>query len=357
MNSARSSTSLWIPVFVIAALLTPLVHADEGYVLNELASTRSGVAYCVHVIEDHAFVTGNRGVSVFDVSDAREPRQVTLLELADGAFDIHFDGLVAYIAADEEGLVVADFSDPAQPEILGELNFGNIVFDVSFEGGYAYVADNSDGLRIVDVSDTSAPVEVGVHGVRDLRAVEVRDGVAYLAVPNSGLMVLDVSDPSSPSGARVVSGTLAAINLYLGGEYLFASCHGRGTKILDVSEPLDPEIIGEYSVSGGEAYSAYDHGELLYVADLQKGARLLDISDPTDPRELARFGTQPHDVFCDGEYAYLACERGLVILQYGPPESAGNPSTLNYVIPLGVAALALGALIALRLRSRSKGEA
>jgi hypothetical protein len=357
MSSTRYFTPLWILMIALSALLTPLVHTDDEFILNEMASTRSGVAYSVHVIEDYTFVTGNDGVSVFDVSDAREPRLVTLLELADGAFDLHFDGRVAYIAADEEGLVIADFGDPAQPEILGELSFGSVVYDVSFEGHHAYVADNSNGLRIVDVSDPGAPVEVGSHRLRDLRAVEVRDGVAYLAVPNSGLMVLNVSDPSSPSGARVVPGTYAAINLHLGGEYLFASCHGHGTKILDVSDPLDPEIVGEYTVSGGEAYSAHDHGELLYVADLQKGARLLDISDPSDPQELARFGTQPHDVFYDGEYAYLACERGLVILQYGPPESGRNPNMLNYIIPLAVAALAAGAFIIFRLRSRSTGAA
>jgi len=339
-------------VALTVGLLTPPVQANGEYVLNEMASTRSGVAYSVHVLEDYAFVTGNDGVSVFEVSEAREPRRVSLLELADGAFDLCFDGRVAYIAADEEGLVVADFGDPEQPEILGALNLGGVTFDVSVEGHLAYLADNSNGLRIVDVSDASSPIEVGSYSLSDLRAVEVRDGVAYLAVPNQGLMVLDVTEPSSPGGARVVPGTYATINLHLSGEYLYISCHSHGTKILNVSDPLDPEIVGEYTVSGGESYSAYDYGELLLVADLQKGARLLDISDPSDPQELASFGTQPHDVFHDGDYTYLACERGLVILQYGPPDSGSSTNTSNYTILLAVAAVAGGAFIVFYLRSR-----
>ena len=342
----------FLMVALTVGLLTPPVKASGEYVLNEMASTRSGVAYSVHVLEDYAFVTGNDGVSVFDVSDASEPRRVSLLELADGAFDLCFDGWVAYIAADEEGLVVADFGDPEQPEILGTLNLGGATFDVSVEGHFAYLADISNGLRIVDVSDASTPVEVGSHSLSDLRAVEVRDGVAYLAVPNRGLMVLDVTEPSSPREARVVPGTYATINLHLSGEYLYISCHSHGTKILDVSDPLDPEIVGEYTISGGESYSAYDYGELLLVADLQKGARLLDISDPSDPQELASFGTQPHDVFHDGDYTYLACERGLVILQYGPPDSGSSTDTSNYTILLAVAAVAGGAFIVFYLRSR-----
>jgi hypothetical protein len=351
-DSAESSIALWILIISVSCcLLTPVAHADSDLVLKEVASTRSGVAYSVHVLEDYAFVTGNQGISVFDVSDAREPRRVSLLELADGAFDFHLDEWVAYIAADEEGLVIADFSDPVQPEVIGTLDIGGVAFDVCVEGHYAYVADNLNGLRIVDVIDPGAPVEVGSHGFRDLRAVEVRDGVAYLAVPNSGLVVLDVTEPSSPSGASVVPGTYATINLHLSGDCLYLSCHGHGTRILDVSEPLNPQIVGEYSVDGGESYAAHDHGGLLFVADLQKGAVLLEIGDPSNPRELARYGTQPHDVFYDGEYAYLACERGLVILQYGPPESDSGPGTSSLLILLAVAALAAGVSF-VYLRSR-----
>lgn len=344
---------IWIlTTFVSFCLQAPHALADDEYVLNEMASTRSGVAYSVHVLEDYALVTGNNGVSVFDVRDADEPRLVSLLELSDGAFDLHLDGWLAYIAADEEGLFIVNFSDPARPEILGSLNPEGVSFDISFEDHHAYVADNSNGLRIVDVSDPTAPVEVGTYRVDDLRAVEVREGLAYLAVPNSGLMIVDVTDPSSPSGARVVPGTYATINLRLSGDYLYLSCHGRGTKILDVSDPLDPEIIGTWSITGGESYSAYDYGDLLFVADLQKGAILLDIGDPSDPQQLARYGTQPHDVFYDGEYAYLACERGLVILQYGPLDPDHNGNTFNNLILPAAVALVGGTLIFWYLRSR-----
>ncbi len=351
-DSTKSSIALRVLIIsLLCGLLTPLVHADGDLVLNEMAATMSGVAYSVKVLEDYAFVTGNQGVSVFDVSDAREPRRLSLLELADGAFDFHLDGWSAYIAADSEGLVIADFSDPTQPEVIGTLDIGGVAFDVYVESHYAYVADNLNGLKIVDVSDPGVPVEVGSHRFRDLRAVEARNGVAYLAVPNTGLVVLDVTDPSSPSGASVVPGTYATINLHLNGDYLYLSCHGHGTRILDVSEPLDPQIVGEYSVDGGESYAAYDYDELLFVADLQKGAVLLDTGDPSNPRELARYGTQPHDVFYDGEYAYLACERGLVILHYGPPESDSSSSASTLFMLLAVAALVAGVSF-MYLRSR-----
>ncbi|HUS77544.1 MAG TPA: hypothetical protein VM050_02615 [Patescibacteria group bacterium] len=345
-SPAFSKRSLVTVFVLLISLLIPLAHGANGYVLNEIVSTRSGVAYCVHVIEDYAFVTGNDGVKVFDVSDPTSPSRVSTLELADGAFDLCFDGWIAYIAADEEGLTIADFTDPAHPEVLGTLNTGSSAYDVALEGHHAYVADNANGLRVVDVSDPGNPVMVGSHGFSDLRGVEVRGGVAYLAVPNSGLVVLNVSDPSSPSGEWLVSGTYATINLHLGSEYLYISCHSRGTRILDVSDPLDPQIIGSYTIVGGEAWSAFDDGDLLFVADLQMGARLLDIGDPTDPQELASFGTQPHDVFYDGEYAYLACERGLVILQYGPPGTDRGSGTSNLIILVVAAGLIGGALYA-----------
>ncbi len=333
-------------------LIFPATYANNENVLNRIASTRSGVAYSVEFIDNYAFLSNNDGVSVYDVSDHREPLRVSHLRLADGAFDLDFKDRIAFIAADEEGLVIVDYRDIEQPEILGSLNFGSEIFDVVVEDDFAYLADISNGLRIVDVSNIGDPFEVGSLYVNDLRSVEVLEDAAYLAVPNQGLIVVNVSNPSTPSISSVVLGTNAAINLHLGNDYLFVSCHSRGTKIIDVSAPFAPIMVGEYSVNGGESFQAYDYGELLFIADVLKGVRVLNISDLENPLLVSSYGTLPHDVFYDGEYTYLANENGLDILHYGQSSDSGNSGFTSYsILLIAIAALA-GLILILYLGAR-----
>jgi hypothetical protein len=322
-------------------------YANQEYALNRVASTRHGVAYSVVVLDGLACVTGNDGVSVFDVSDPSQPRRVTTLELGDGAFDLQFVGSTAYVAGDEEGLFIVDFSDPGSPIILGVLNDGGTAFDVNVEGDVVYLADITKGLEVVDVSDPGEPVKLSEYMLSDARAVRARGEVVYLGNPSQGVVMLDASDPGNPTRIGVVAGSAPVIDINLSGDYMLLSCHGSGLKVYDISDPRNPSHVGSYVEPGGEAYCVEMHQDRLYVADLQRGGLLLDFSDPSSIKKLSGYGNAaPHDLVYSDGYIFMACEDGLVILEYGPGQEAPGTGYADYVLPAAaVLALLIGVLV------------
>jgi len=344
----------WLLLIVVALFsIGAVAQGTQEYALNRVASTRHGPSYSVTVLNGYAYVTGNEGVSVFDVDDPSRPSRVATLELADGAFGIKFVGATAYIAGDEEGLVIADFSDPESPVTLGSLNVGGSAVDVDVESDLVYLVDTARGLVIMDSSDPEAPVKVGEFTLNDARAVRVRGSVVYLGNPGQGVVILDVSDPGNPTRMGAVAGSAPVIGINLRGSHMLLACHGSGLKVYDISDPGHPSRVGSYVEPGGEAYCVDLHEDRLYVADLQRGGLLLDFSDPSNIRRISAYGDAgPHDlVFCNG-YVFMACEEGLVILEYGIGEAASETLT-SYLLPAAVAlALAVGVLV---YRKASKG--
>lgn len=250
-------------LIIALSLVGTVAHGNQEYALNRVASTRHGPSYSVAVLNGYAYVTGNDGVSVFDITDPSRPRLVATLELADGAFGLKFVGTTAYVAGDEDGLIVADFSDPENPVTLGSLDYGGVAVDVDAEGDLVYLADATEGLKVYDISD-----------------------------------------------------------------------------------PGHPSRVGSYVEPGGEAYCVEMYEDRLYVADLQRGGLLLDFSDPSNIRKISGYSDAgPHDlVYADG-YVFMACEEGLVVLEYGISEVA-SMTWMNYILPAAAAlALVIGVLV------------
>jgi hypothetical protein len=88
-------------------------------------------------------------------------------------------------------------------------------------------------------------------------------------------------------------------------------------RILSVAEPLAPTTIASFN-DGGEAWGIGGDSHHLWIVDLQEGIKLFDVSDPRLPELVAQDQHYaPHDLFFNGDYAYLADQdRGFIILEY-----------------------------------------
>ena len=57
----------------------------------------------------------------------------------------------------------------------------------------------------------------------------------------------------------------------------------------------DPVFIGEhFGVSTASDHNLYIVGDLMYQSNYNSGLRILDVSDPENPEEVAFFDTVPH---------------------------------------------------------------
>jgi hypothetical protein len=123
----------------------------------------------------------------------------------------------------------------------------------------------------------------------------------------AGLRVYDVSRPAAPReiGVLSVDGLGVHRMWYVGGRYLFCSCHFDGfadhiLTTVDLRDPQKPEVVGRWWLpgmwrAGGETptikgraalHHALIAGNLAYGAWRDAGMTVHDISDPTSPRLL-----------------------------------------------------------------------
>ncbi|MCD6595420.1 T9SS type A sorting domain-containing protein [bacterium] len=166
-----------------------------------------------------------------------------------------------------------------------------------FAFGLVFAQDTlADSLNMRLVSTWDAGVTIG-GGTRSRFAVWGN----YVYVNVSGtLKVIDIEEPSSPCIVNILPDAMNAGNrIYFGGEYLYSgppSSSSHDFKIIDISIPTSPVIIGSLAV-GGKFYTVDDNSGYAIIKRTAKSGEVyfINISEPDSPFIEAEvpFGTFP----------------------------------------------------------------
>ena len=251
----------------------------------------------------------------------------------------------------------------------------------SIEPDGAFVADQP-GTYLVTAS---AGAVSGTHAVRVTRRTHTRrleqvahagfgaiqaaeawaiGDVAYVSTIADRIYTFDIKDPANPRktdslivDARVVNDVSTTADGRIGVMTREgASSRKNGLVFLDLSDPLHPKVLSEYTetLSGG-VHSAFIDGHYVYATDDATGAmRIISFQDPRQPREVGAWavtegnlgraermgdprtaGRTLHDVQVKDGLAYLAYwGHGLIILDVGNGMKGGSPERPQLVSQL-----------------------
>jgi hypothetical protein len=140
--------------------LSPYVTA----VIDEETIPHPGV---VQVQFRYAFVCGEDGLHVLDVTDLAQPRHVSHLELHD-CHSVYVARTYAYVAAGHQGLVIVDVTRPDKPVIDQIFDAGGCIHDlhdvklgITYTSQFAYLADGENGLHVVQLTSPETPGNAG----------------------------------------------------------------------------------------------------------------------------------------------------------------------------------------------------
>jgi hypothetical protein len=286
--------------------------------IQKIGSLDIGTAYRVQVQGEYAYVATNDGAAVIDIRDRARPEKTALIPLKDAAFGVYASGDWVYIAGPADGLVIANVQDKTDPMIVGTYA-GSGYNEVCVSGRTAYASTPEGVLDVIDVSDPAAPELLGTYPAKGGIGLMVAclPGLVYFSTSDKGLDVIDVSTPATPVIKMTVPRTQGAKDTHIVGDLLYLTCDGNGVRILDIADPLNPSTIASFS-NGGDPWGVGGDSKYMWVGDLKKGIEMYDVSNPGSPVLIDQdSGYAPHDIFFDGQYAYLADQdRGFVILEY-----------------------------------------
>ena len=175
--------------------------------------------------------------------------------------------------------------------------------------------------------------------------------VLYVGTIADRLYTFDISDPANPRkvdslmvDARLINDVSTTPDGKIGViTRQAASSRKNGIVFLDLTSPLHPKILSEYTatVSGG-VHSAFIDGHYVYLTDdATRSMKVIDFNDPRNPREVGQWqienthlasdagqvnGRYLHDIQVKDGLAYLAYFKdGVVILDVGNGIKGGTP--------------------------------
>jgi hypothetical protein len=289
------------------------LNVDAKGVLDCVVDAEGGVAAIARI--------GQNGRSSIALVDASDPRALKPLGTTDDGLGA-IGGLAVYkrhvfAVSDGHRLDVVSIEDPARPRRVGSLELGSdrstsgpVESDVAVSDGIAYVAMGRQGLALVDIGNgklggaPAKPVRMG-----GFRAPFASTHAAYSYRSRTGKSYAITSED-------------------IGGGDASASITQSGfARIIDFSDPKNPEEVARYEVPEAGVQDLWVDGERLYVAAQTGGVRVVDISADLkgnlyhQGREISRFalpGTTPNVVAVQPIHgAVLAADRANGVLLIG----------------------------------------
>lgn len=235
---------------------------------------------------------------VYDISDIQNP--VTASPFAGHHnLAIHPDG---YLYGAVPGLMAYDIAaDPMVPAFiwLTDASNGHDSYPV---GDMLYDFHGYTGTNIYDISDRLSPVLLG--SITDPLITYHHSGCPtpdgnYLYVcdelsnaPQPDVTIWNIANPASPAKVGWFGDPNATIhNLYIIGDFAFASHYSAGFRVYDTSSPASPVLLDTYDTSPatGEnyegAFGVYpfaDNG-IVYVSDYDNGLFLFSVEGFVPP--------------------------------------------------------------------------
>ncbi len=216
-----------------------------------------------------------------DISDPRNPQELSRYEIDSMATDIKLEDDHVFLAAVGGGLLIFDVSNPGQPQLVSQTTFPDAAVDsasvdvtaIDFVDQYAYVLVEGDYpyfIAILDVSDPAEPKEIRrfvPESELNPWDIVVHGQYAYL---NGGLQYIDIVDVSDPLAPRLVGSvdTPGHPRQYVvEGNYVYVN-DGFNISIINVANPAQPKVVGFYEIAAPSSVSKV--GDYLYTAGSTK---------------------------------------------------------------------------------------
>ena len=255
----------------------------------------------VKVYKNHAFVVadgaGLHGMQIFDLTQLRDVKPEDMP--VDFKETVHYDGVASshnIVINEESGYAYAVGNDSGGESCGGQLHMINIQDprNPTFMGCYTYEAGR--GTHDAQCVIYSGPDD------------RYQGNEICLNSNGSAFIIADVTDKENPQTiAHTTYPNLAYTHqgwlsedqryFYMNDELdeLNGNVSNTRTLIWDVAELDDPVLVREFLWdSKASDHNLYVKGEFLYASNYQAGLRILNISDPVNPQEVARFDTVPY---------------------------------------------------------------
>ena len=194
------------------------------------------------------------------------------------------------------GFAFYDISNPRAPVKVSQTDVNALRephgFGFSNGGKYA-VMQTTTGIMFWDFSNPLAPVQLSQLVLPGIEESDYALGAwwafwqapyVYVGGSGNGVLIVNASDPKKPTYVKTIptstwGGFRIGPTFAVGNLLVLVSTDGSGLATLDISDPLNPKLIGSSSTTPGQ-YSGIVNGERIVTAGTDNKLHVYDISNP-----------------------------------------------------------------------------
>lgn len=303
---------------------------------------------------EYALLGVRSGTSIVNLADPQNPVEVTFIS---GPFsiwrDIKVHDTYAYVITEQtgsgEGLQIIDLSQlPTTATLVNTIDtWFSRAHNIFIDDGYAYVigTNNGGGMHILDLSDPVNPTRSSYYtGSGYIHDVYVWDDTVVACAED----VYDLVDVTNKNSAQLISSSIAlpgiyahsgwmtedkryffgteefnsiditvwdlvdrtswnlvvpswemptgstVHNLFIKGDYAHVSYYSDGYVVLDISDPLNPILAGDYNTSSMWGCYPYLPSGITICSDMDDGLYVFQF-DGSVPVELSSFTAKTNE--------------------------------------------------------------
>jgi hypothetical protein len=183
-------------------------------------------------------------------------------------------------------------------------------------------------------------VDHWAHG--NVQALDVDGSLVYLG--DGGLLrVVDVTDPADPTVLGEVDLLSPVMNLACDGTHVYVAGYAQGLFVVDVSDPAAPTVVANLPLSGqASTVHVIAGADLVLVSAGSGGLDIVDVSEPTAPAAVGQFSPGViYGAWGSGSTVYAAAWTvGVYVLDITTPSS---PTEIGHCTHIGTAVDVLAA--------------
>lgn len=225
--------------------------------------------------------------------------------------------------ANSRGLQIVDFTTTTNPFLVSVTSLGTRTMKVFVDETYAYlctqyefpsrpsmlfVLKHSNGEIQQVISSFTFPNEV-------ITDVFVHNHFAFIAGYYNGLIILNLTNPLNPELICTFSdgiSTTEAIYYDFKSDLVFLANYEYGYSIIDVSNKTNPSLLYGGNYWGMSVADLFYENGLLFLADdhLYGGFGIVNVSNPSNPIYLkaVNLGESVFSIFGEGNFLYLSTD-------------------------------------------------
>jgi hypothetical protein len=258
------------------------------------------------------------GLQISDTSLSTEPEPIISYITPMGADCLSVSGNYAFVGG--RGLQILDISDKEFPAFISSYPLDVVDTCIIVEKDYIYLAGYDPGsdcskLHIVNISDKTHPVVESIIEIGGMvRDIDLKDGFVYIASGGNGLVIIDIIDKAAPEPTSAMDMPMIS-GVSIRGNTAYSI--GLDFKVIDVSDKLNPHILGTcgipgtgYDIYADESYAYIINGNSYSGEDGAAIFQIIDIEDSSNPQirksctmDISRL--EPLGTYITGNYAYI----------------------------------------------------